>query len=83
MKTIEQVKEEIKNKYKFTDSDVENIVYTILDFTKMLKTGVINPCDGNGFFHNGEEETNVSVFSNDVSYRNAIIKYPYVCWYNK
>ena len=29
MKTIEQVKEEIKNKYKFTDSDVENIVYTI------------------------------------------------------
>lgn len=72
MKTIEQVKQEIG----FGN------VYTLEEFEEMLDDNVINCYDGIGFFHDGEKETELSVFDNSLTY-DDVKDFPYVCWYNK
>lgn len=79
MKTIEQVKEDLR-KEGFENDD---IVYTTEDFLKAVKTGFFNSYDGIGYYHDGENETDISVFSGEISFTEAVKKYPYVCWYNK
>ena len=49
----------------------------------MLADGSIIPYDGMGRFHDGENETRISIFSKEVSFYEALVKYPYICWYNK
>ena len=57
-------------------------VYTTEEFFECVKAGGFIPYDGDGFFHNGQKETNRSVWATDLSLIE-LIKYPYVCWYNK
>lgn len=71
MKTLEQIKAECIGD-----------VYTLNDFADLIDAGCINPYDGNGYFHNGEEETNISVFNLSATWE-SIKDFPYVCWYNK
>lgn len=68
MKTKEEVQKEC-----FGD------VYDTDDFVRIVNSGYINDFDGIGVFHNGENETNIDVFSDYPDSK----KYPYVCWYNK
>lgn len=57
------------------------VVYDTDDFVRIVNSGCINDFDGIGVFHDGENETNIDVFS-DMRYPDSK-KYPYVCWYNK
>lgn len=72
MKTIEQVKQEIK----FGN------VYALEEFEEMLDDNAVSSYDGIGYFHDGEKETNISVFDDSLTY-DDIKDFPYVCWYNK
>jgi hypothetical protein len=67
MKTKEQVQDECFGE-----------VYTLDEFIDEVTCGGINQYDGVGFFHNGENETNVSVWEKSCD----LLCYPYVCWYN-
>jgi len=71
MKTLEQVKVE-----EFAD------VFTLNEFIEMLDEGYIIDYDGIGYFHDGENETNISVWDNTLTW-DDVKNFPYVCWYNK
>ena len=71
MKTIEEIKK-----------DCIGDVFATENFIKAVNNGWFNSCDGIGFFHDGEEETDIEVFSRFIE-EDDIKKYPYVCWYNK
>lgn len=71
MKTLEQVKAE-----EFAD------VFTLNEFIEMLDEGYIIDYDGIGYFHDGETETNISVWDNTLTW-DDVKNFPYVCWYNK
>lgn len=71
MKTLEQVKIE-----EFAD------VFTLNEFIEMLDEGYIIDYDGIGYFHDGENETNISVWDNTLTW-DDVKNFPYVCWYNK
>ena len=71
MKTLEQVKAE-----EFAD------VFTLNEFIEMLDEGYIIDYDGIGYFHDGEAETNISVWDNTLTW-DDVKNFPYVCWYNK
>lgn len=83
MKTIDEVKQDLINKGIWSKEDADWIVYHTTDFCKMLADGSIIPYDGMGRFHDGENETRISIFSKEVSFYDALVKYPYICWYNK
>lgn len=72
MKTIEQVQAEME----FGD------VFKLEEFASMVTEGYLIPDDGVGYFHDGEKETNISVWNTSLKYKD-IKRYPYVCWYNK
>lgn len=57
-------------------------VYTLEEFCSLCEDGLITSYDGHGYFHNGEKETDVSVFS-DADPEYVWKNYRYVCWYNK
>lgn len=71
MKTREQVQAEIQ----FGD------VYTFSEYCNLVAQGYLTPYDGIGYFHDGEKESNISVWN--FKYDEVWGKYPYVCWYNK
>jgi len=58
------------------------VVYDTDDFVRIVNSGCINAFDGIGVFHDGENETRISVWSVDM-FDHQYDKYPYVCWYNK
>lgn len=60
---------------------VENI-FTLEEFIEAVDYGLFNRYDGRGYFHNGEEETELSVWDNTLAW-DDVKDYPYVCWYNK
>lgn len=70
MKTLEQIQKE--HPY--------GMIYLTEDFIDIVLDGGFAPCDGIGYFHDGDKETKISVWS-DLKYED-IINYPYVCWYN-
>lgn len=82
MKTIEQVREETKLGDVFIGE-----VFTLEEFMEEVDRGSITEYDGIGYFHDGEKETAISVFSpiwfkyNSVD--EVIEQFPYVIWYNK
>ena len=73
MKTKEQIRKEIEF----------GVVYTLEEFIELNENGSIIPYDGNGYFHDGEKETNISVWNMSLTPEDVWGKYPYVCWYNK
>ena len=82
MKTIEQVREETKMGEVFIGE-----VFTLEEFMEVVERGSITEYDGIGYFHDGEQETALEVFSpiwfNYDSVDEVIEKFPYVVWYNK
>ncbi len=72
---LEKSKEEIQ---ATSDSDV----YTLEEFIGFIEAGSITRYDGNGYFHDGVRETEISVWDNGLTW-NDVKDYPYVCWYNK
>lgn len=82
-KTIDEVKQDLINKGFWSKEDTDGIVYRTIDFCKMLANHSIIPDDGTGRFHDGENETRISIFSKEISFYEALVKYPYICWYNK
>ena len=72
MKTIKEVQAECEH----------GRVMTTKDFCQEVAKGFYNLFDGCGVFHDGEKETNVSVWDSSLTW-DDIKKYPYVCWYNK
>jgi len=72
MKTVEEVRAECKY----------GEVMTTKEFCQEVANGFYNSFDGCGRFHDGEKETNVSVWDRSLTW-DDIKKYPYVCWYNK
>ena len=72
MKTIEEVR--AKCKY--------GRVMTTKKFCQEVAKGFYNSFDGCGVFHDGEKETDISVWDRSLTW-DDIKKYPYVCWYNK
>ena len=39
--------------------------------------------DGHGYFHDGDKETEVSVWNDELTYDDVRSRFPYICWYNK
>lgn len=72
MKTKEAIAKEIK----FGD------VFSSVEFLDRVKHGSFNEYDGEGYFHDGEYETELSVWDRRVT-EETFDEYPYVCWYNK
>ena len=72
MKTIEEIKAEC----------IYGDVMTTKEFCQEVADGCINSFDGYGHFHDGEKETDISVWNELLTWED-IKKYPYVCWYNK
>ena len=57
-------------------------VFTLDEFIEDVNAGYINEYDGQGYFHDGENRTKISVWNEHLSWDDVII-YPYVIWYNK
>lgn len=71
-----KTKEEIQKKIRFGD------VFESKRFLECVDSGSFNEYDGEGYFHDGEYETDLSVWDWDVT-RDTFNEYPYVVWYNK
>ena len=56
--------------------------YTREEFGRMIEEGLFIPYDGHGYFHDGEKETDISVWDTSLTPQD-VEKYPYVIWYNK
>lgn len=56
-------------------------VMTTFAFIREIMDGCIIEYDGNGYFHDGQEKTNISVWKNMCL--EDLRKYPYVIWYNR
>lgn len=72
MKTKEQVQAETE----YGD------VFTLDEFCNEIESGGISSYDGYGYFHDGQNETNMCVWDDSISW-DDIKDMPYVCWYNK
>lgn len=57
-------------------------VYTRNEFAKLVDAGAFIPYDGIGYFHDGINRTDISVWNNSLTAKD-VEKYPYVCWYNR
>ena len=60
-----------------TDADV----FTQEEFKECVEYRLFTPYDGNGYFHDGTNETDISVWDNSLT-EEGVKKYPYICWYN-
>lgn len=69
IKTIEEVQDEMDY----------GKVYTSQYFKKMIEEGSLNSYDGGGYYHDGQNKTDISVWSKWT----IDTTYPYVCWYSK
>lgn len=72
MKTIKEIQKE----------DPYIWVMATKEFCQSVAEGLFNSFDGDGYFHDGEKETNVSVWDRSLTW-DDVKKYPYVCWYNE
>lgn len=65
-------------------SDFPNAtIYDSKKFSVLVEDGCFCSSDGSGCFHDGSDETDVSVWDEDEITQEHVDKYPYVCWYSK
>lgn len=65
-------------------SDFPNAtIYPTAKFASLVEDGCFCESDGSGRFHDGVDETDVSVWDEDEITQEHVDKYPYVCWYSK
>lgn len=72
-KTIEQIIGDFPNA----------TIYPTTKFADLVEDGCFCSSDGSGRFHDGSDETDVSVWDEDEITQEHMDKYPYVCWYSK
>lgn len=75
----------MKSKEQFaSENDILSVadIYTLSEFIDILDEGGINRNDGEGYFHDGNNETGISVWDDNLTWDN-VKDYPYICWYNK
>lgn len=72
MKTKEEIEEE--NGFRG--------VFESKNFLAYAQKGLFNEYDGEGYFHDGENETDLCVWDSKVT-KETFDEYPYVCWYNQ
>ena len=72
MKTKEQIKKE----------EGCSDVFTLDEFGDAVDCGGINSNDGIGYFHDGNNETRITVWNDKLTW-DDVKGYPYICWYNK
>ena len=72
MKTLKQVQKECKY----------GTVFTLKEFETEIENNFINSYDGIGYCHDGENETNISVWDKSLTWED-VKDFPYICWYNK
>ena len=77
-KEEKQEKIKIKTKEQVQQECEYGDVFTTEEFWKYVENGSFNEYDGEGYYHDGENETNLCVWC----YPNKK-GMPYVCWYNK
>jgi hypothetical protein len=58
-------------------------IYPTAKFASLVEDGCFCESDGSGRFHDGVDETDVSVWDEEEINQEYIDKYPYVCWYSK
>jgi len=73
MKTLKEVRKENPHCY----------VFTTREFFNLVKDDLFNCYDGIGFYHDGENETDINIWGGKIITWFRKKKYPYVCWYNK
>jgi hypothetical protein len=71
----------MKNKKQIA-RETNGEVYTRKEFMKLVDAGAFIPYDGIGYFHDGTNRTDISVWNNSLTAKD-VEKYPYVCWYNR
>jgi hypothetical protein len=79
MKTLEQLIIEY-------DDDAE--VFRTEEFSDYIAQGFFNRFDGDGFFHDGEHRTDISIWDDKAdlhftTWEDFLETYPYIIWYNK
>ena len=52
------------------------------EFMMLVDMGAFNGFDGSGYFHDGENKTDIWVWDENLMEKD-IEKYPYVCWYGQ
>ena len=62
---------------------IDCVVYTVIEFAKMVECGNINSFDGMGYFHDGTKEVDLPVFDDDGNLVCPGESFPLVCWYSK
>lgn len=58
-------------------------VFTLDEFVDLCDKGLLSSYDGQGYFHDGTKETEISVWNMDLIPDDVWDQYPYVIWYNK
>ena len=79
MKTLEQLQEEYGD---------NGDVFRTEEFSDYIERGVFNRFDGEGFFHDGERRTDISIWDDTANlhfttWEEFLKTYPYIIWYNK
>lgn len=64
------------------DNNTSGHMYKTAEFIKLVIDGFFTRYDGNGFFHDGVKETDISVWDDSLSFEQ-VQSYPFVCWHNK
>ncbi len=69
-----------------TKQEVQNkcfgYVFTLKEFETEIENNFINSYDGIGYFHDGENEIDISVWNKSLTWED-VKDFPYICWYNK
>lgn len=69
---------------KIIEEDIKYCdVFTTEVFAEQVKCGSFISYDGIGYYHDGEDETDIEVDFNYDLVMEKVAEYPYVCWYNK
>ena len=72
----------MKNKQLVQVENEDCYVFTLEEFEEYVNNGSITMYDGYGYFHDGENETDICVWDEELPWED-FGKFQYVCWYNK
>ena len=72
MKTIQEVQDDL----------LSGEVFPIDEFLELVEMGELDDEESYGFYHDGEEETNVKVVLDAGDIEDNRDQYPYVIWHN-
>lgn len=71
----------MKNKSDI-EKEIKGKIFTLDEFSNGVKDGTINVCNGIGYFHDGNQLTQITVNNNRLKWESTK-KYPYICWFRE